>query len=201
MAKKSIFQTIFCKFFRRKYEIVTISNCPFAAPNVRIIALRDIPRYGIKKGTVGGSVSSYHNLSQFGDCWVGENGVVRGKARVSGSAIVRSRAKVHGNAKIKGRAIIYGQAEVYDDALVKDAAEVYGQAKVFGHAKIRGRTFVHSDANVYGRCKSSGRTTIRGNAQVYAKSTVTDSDISGTAVICGNAHVVDKTICNKTIYC
>ena len=200
MAKKNIFRLVFYKIFRRKYEIVTFPACAFGDNGIHIIALRDIPRHGVKKGTVGGSVSSYRNLSQFGDCWVGENGDVGGKARVSGDAIVRSHAKVYGGAKIKDQAIVYGHAEVYDNALIKDTAEVYGQAKVFGHAKIRGETLVHSDANVYGQCTISGRSTIRDNAQVYAKSTVIDSDICGNSVICGRARLVNKTICNKTIH-
>lgn len=197
MAKKNIFQAVFYKIFRRKYEIVSFPVYAFGANNVRIRALRDIPRHGVKKGSIGGSVSSYRNLSQFGDCWVGENGMVYDKARVSGNAIVRSHAKVYGAAKIKGQSIVYGQAEVYGDALIKDSAEIYGQAKVFEHAKICGKAFIHSNAAVYGECIISGRSTVRDNAEVYGKAIIVDSDICGCSDIYGRVHVAGKTICSE----
>ena len=56
----------------------------------RIRALRDIPRYGVKKGDLGGFVESEENLSQSGDCWVAYTAVVRGHA------VVSSDTKVNG---------------------------------------------------------------------------------------------------------
>lgn len=54
----------------------------------RIRALRDIPRYGVEEGDLGGWVESEGNLTQEGDCWVFDDAQVFGKARVFGNASV-----------------------------------------------------------------------------------------------------------------
>ena len=197
---QNILERIFCKIFRRKYEIVSFPVCAFGANNVRIRALRDIPRHNVRKHDIGGSVEGYHNLSQFGDCWVGENGIVCGKARVSGNAIVLSRAKVHGDAKIKGQAIIYGRAEVFGHAKVKETAEIYGQAMVYEHALVKGRSYIHGDVKLYGNCTVSGKTVIRDKSKIRDLAVVHDSDISGQTIVCNDARVVGRKICDKIIF-
>ena len=53
----------------KRYELTDIRNGKLR----RIRALRDIPRYNVKAGDLGGWVESEKNLSQEGDCWVGGN--------------------------------------------------------------------------------------------------------------------------------
>ena len=48
----------------------------------RIRALRDIPRWGGKAGDLGGYVESEENLDQHGLCWVRDDALVWGNARV-----------------------------------------------------------------------------------------------------------------------
>jgi hypothetical protein len=50
----------------------------------RIRALRDIPRYRVTKGDLGGFIESEYNLSHKGDCWVAEDAKIARKARVFG---------------------------------------------------------------------------------------------------------------------
>ena len=66
----------------KKYELLNIRD----GKARRIIALRDIPRYNVKAGDLGGWVESEHNLSQDGDYWVGGNARVDCHARVFGNA-------------------------------------------------------------------------------------------------------------------
>ena len=77
----------------KKYEL-TNETKTLAGGTVlhRIRALRDIPRFGVKAGELGGFVEEENNLSQDGDAWVS------GKARVSGGAEVSGNAKVFCNA-------------------------------------------------------------------------------------------------------
>jgi len=100
-----------------KYEITGITH-PYNSSLHRIKALRDIPRYGIKAGDLGGYVQSESNLSQEGNCWVYGN------------------ARVYGDAKVFGDAEVYGNAEVYGDAKVFGNAEVYGNARVSSPSDI-----------------------------------------------------------------
>ena len=198
--KQNIFKKIFYKILRRKYEIVSFPVYAFGADNVRIRALRDIPRHNVRKYDIGGSVEGYHNLSQFGDCWIGENGKVLGKARVSGDAIVRSQAKIYGHAKIKGQAIVYGWAKVCGHAVVKDMAEIYCQATVSEHAEVKGKSFIHGSVSLSGNCIVSGRTVVRDTAQICDMAIVHDSDVSGNTIIRNDARVLNQKIRNVTIF-
>ena len=54
----------------------------------RIRALRDIQRYGVKKGDLGGFVEREYNLSQEGDCWIADNATVKDFAGVHDDALV-----------------------------------------------------------------------------------------------------------------
>ena len=95
----------------KKYEL-TNETKTLAGGTVlhRIRALRDIPRFGVKAGELGGFVEGENNLSQDGDAWVS------GDAEVSGDAWVFGKAKVYGNAWVSGDAEIYGNANVSGNA-------------------------------------------------------------------------------------
>ena len=83
----------------KKYEL-TKETKTLAGGTVlhRIRALRDIPRFGVKAGELGGFVEGENNLSQDGDAWVFCNANVYGNARVSGNANVSGDAEVSGYA-------------------------------------------------------------------------------------------------------
>ena len=75
----------------RKYEL-TEETKTLADGTVlhRIRALRDISRYGVNAGDIGGWIEKYDNLSQDGNAWVNGNARVYGNAEVSGNAEVKS---------------------------------------------------------------------------------------------------------------
>jgi hypothetical protein len=81
--------------------------------NNHIVALRDIKRWNIKAGDIGGIISSENNLSQDGNAWVYGDAQVYGNARVYGDARVSGNAQVSGNARVYGDAQVYGNARVY----------------------------------------------------------------------------------------
>ncbi len=68
----------------------------------RIQALRDIPRYKVKQGDLGGWVLNENNLDQTGDAWISGNAQVYGHARVFDGARVRGDDEIFGNEKISG---------------------------------------------------------------------------------------------------
>ena len=68
-----------------KYEITDIQHQD--NPNVfRIRALRDIPKFGIKAGNLGGYIEHEGNLSQEGDCWIGDEACVYSNTRIYDTA-------------------------------------------------------------------------------------------------------------------
>lgn len=122
----------------KKYELTDIRNGYLR----RIRALRDIPRYGIKAGDLGGWVETKNNLSHEGDCWIGDNAWVSGHARVDenawvgGNAVVSGKAFIHDNARVDGNAWVDENACLEYDAQVKGNAQVSGNARVAQHGVI-----------------------------------------------------------------
>ena len=90
----------------------------------RIRALRDIPRYHVKAGDLGGLVEMETNLTQFGDAWVADNAIV------FGNTIVRDNAKIYGHACVSGNALVSDIAIVCGSAIVSGNAMVYGDENV-----------------------------------------------------------------------
>ena len=119
----------------------------------RIRALRDIPRFGVKAGELGGFVEGENNLSQDGDALVSGDACVYGDACVSGNACVYGNADIYGNAKVYGKARVSGNAKVSDYAKVYGDAEVSGNADIYGDAEVSG----YADYMVIKNTWSSGR--------------------------------------------
>lgn len=90
----------------------------------RIEALKDFA--DVRKGDLGGYISSESNLSQEGDCWVYDNAMVFGNAKVYGYAMVCDNAWVFGDAWVFDDAWVFGQAKIFDDAWVFGDDEVTG---------------------------------------------------------------------------
>ena len=132
----------------RKYELTEETKTLSGGTVLhRIRALRDIPRFGVKAGELGGFVEGESNLSQDGNAWVS------GDAWVSCDALVSGNACVRGNAKVFGDALVSVNAKVFGDA------KVYGKAKVYGNAEVRGDALVSGNADymVIKNIWSSGR--------------------------------------------
>ena len=72
----------------KKYELTSETMTKFGVTFRRVKALRDIPRFGVKKGDKGGWVDAEKRLDQAGDAWVYGDARVYGNARVSGNARV-----------------------------------------------------------------------------------------------------------------
>ena len=120
----------------------------------RIEATKDIEKFGVKVGDLGGYIEKEYNLS--GNAWVSGDARVYGNAWVSGDALVCDNAWVSGdalvcgNAKVSGDALVSGDAHVSGDAEVSGDSEVYGNAKVSGDALVSGDARLHGDSEVRG---------------------------------------------------
>ena len=175
----------------RKYELTKETKI-LADGTVlhRVRALRDIPRYGVKAGDLGGWVEKESNLSQDGDAWVSGNAWVYGDASVYGDA------KVSGNAEVSGHALVYGNAWVSGNALVYGNASVYGNAEVYGYAQVSGNALVYGNASVYGNAQVSGNALVYGDAWVSGDAWVYgDAEVSGDAKVSANSdYMVIKNI-------
>ena len=94
-----------------KFEITDQAHP--ANPNLhRIRALRDIPRWEVKAGDLGGWIEKETSLNQSGNAWVSGDAQVSGNAWVSGDAWVSDDAGVSGTARVSGDAWVSGNAQV-----------------------------------------------------------------------------------------
>ena len=107
-----------------KFELTSETKIVGVRTLHRIRALRDIPRWGVKSGDLGGWLESERNLAQSGGAWVSGDAWVYGGARVSGDAWVSGDARVSGDAQVYGDALVYGDAQVSGNAWVSGDAQV-----------------------------------------------------------------------------
>jgi len=84
-----------------------------------IQATRDIPFSGVRKGDLGGEVSGYHNLSQTGDCWIGEKSKVIGSSRVEGDTLL-SGSRIGENSSL----IISGSSELIQTTIERCSGNI-----------------------------------------------------------------------------
>lgn len=142
----------------KKYEITTKVKIIDDRKFYRIKALRDIG--DVKAGQLGGYVESEKNLSQEGNCWIGNDVVLMDDARVEenatiiGDSVVRNKGVVKGNAFVKnatvcdnavveGRAYVAGGLHDYDSIVIKDNAIVRGN--LVGSYVICGHTIIDGE--------------------------------------------------------
>ena len=93
----------------QKYELTGTTKVNDWGVTVhQIRATEDIPRFGVRKGDLGGWVES--ETLRNGDARVYGNAQVSGDARVSGNAWVSGNAQVYGNARVSeiGHYLIVG---------------------------------------------------------------------------------------------
>ena len=145
----------------------------------------------ISDSVLGGWIANEQNLSQEGNCWVGDNATVGGTARVYDNAQVLDDAQVYGEAQIYGNALVYNNARiseharVYDNAVVYDEAKVYGIARVFGNAQIYGGAQIFDEAMVNDDAKVHYMGRVYENAHVYGNADIGNhSKIFGEMCIC-----------------
>ena len=99
----------------------------------RIVATKDLPARGVKKGDLGGWIEKEYNLD--GNAWVRYSAIVCGDAQV------------------------YGNAEIYGDAIVSGEAIVFGNSRICGNAWVKGNVTICEDAQVesmYDFCNFNG---------------------------------------------
>lgn len=122
----------------KKYEIIKddYKELDFATV-YRIRALKDIKKYGVKAGDLGGYIEDEENLSHKGKCWVDKDSIVFDDAYVSDDAIIinsiidgtNDEVNIYGNSEIINSRIS-DEVSVYN-SIVKNVSDLYGDGHVF----------------------------------------------------------------------
>lgn len=149
-----------------------------AQPFMRIKALVDIPRHGVKKGQLGGLVAGEFNLSQTGDAWIDKGAIVSDSALVTDDAMVADQARIRGSAIISGAATVNGNAVVTDQAIVRDTAIVTDDARIADKSEVSGSAQVGEFARLHDRSRVTDRAVVNGHV-----------DLQGYAVVGGEQRL------------
>ena len=154
-----------------KYEITNIVGYRFKRKVYRIRALKDFG--DVKKGYLGGYVSSYENLSQYGDCWIYDDAAVIDNALLENDSTVHNMTIVHGDSIIRGKSEVYNSTRICGSSYINNSI-------------ISGKSLL-KDVRVY-------NSKIKGNLIAWGVgNSIYYSNIRGTL------YLNDSTICNSKI--
>lgn len=129
----------------RKYEM-TGEEKEFKGHIVhRIRASRDFGN--VKAGDLGGWIEREKNLSHTWICWVSDEAIVYGNARVF------DNAQVYHEAVVSGDAWICDRARIHDRANISGSAKICGMTDVCGEAEISGDVYIYRSVTVCGKAK------------------------------------------------
>ncbi|WP_442637963.1 hypothetical protein [Rossellomorea marisflavi] len=190
--------------FERKYEMTSETMKKGNVTVHRIRYLRDIPKYGVAEGDLGGFIQTELNLKHSGDAVILGDAVVMDDAHVKNSAIVKDeavvsmRATIVGSAvisveaQVMGDAVVGGNAMVSDYAIVKDNAHVTETAKVLGYVTLSDSSRVSGQSALGGHVKVSGQAQVSHNCEPKGK--YEKYHVFGDVQITGNASVESGAI-------
>ena len=136
-----------------KYKLIKEPNSRY----FRIKALKNIPRYSVKRGDLGGLVETEGNLDQTGDSWIDKESRVVNSAYVGGNAyvcnggVVRDNSAMGGAAKLDGGymqnysraggfAVIHGN--------MYDSSKAFGTSYLGEHARLEGLSTLADNAYI-----------------------------------------------------
>lgn len=150
----------------------------------RLKATRDIPLHGIKKGDLGGFVSSKHVLSHEGDAWITESAIVEHTLSDSGYGPLRNQHDRRKN-MITGNALITGAAYV--------VASYIHNAQVQDNAIVRFSSISGSDCHISGNSKVL-RSKLDGAVRLSKEALVDDATLSGNIMLSDKAELFNVRI-------
>lgn len=134
-----------------KYKLIKEPNSKY----FRIKALKDIPRYNVKKGDLGGLVETEGNLNQTGDSWIDKESRVVNSAHVWGNAYVCNGGVMQDSSALYGTAKLYGgYMQNYSRAggcaiilgIMRDSSKAFGNSYLGEHVSLDGLSTLADNA-------------------------------------------------------
>lgn len=151
----------------RKYEFTGEKQVlPNGITVSQIKALRDIPRFKVKEGDLGGWLQFSENLLEENDAWVNEGAIVYGIATV-----VRDNAYIGGQATVASTFDAYstigGDTFISDKAVVKNCVFTGKEITIRGEAQVESCNFYGKNIVVRGTASIKGVSIMESAKKVY----------------------------------
>lgn len=150
-----------------KYRITDETRIVEGCKVHRIIRVRDNFR--------GGFIEDEDNLSYSGNCWIHDNAVVMGEARLSGDANITDTALVKDFAKIGDRAFVGGDTLIAGSSRVNGGAYVVDNCRIDGRAVVGGRARLHGHVRVTSEARIDGWAIVNGHVLITDQASITDN--------------------------
>lgn len=160
----------------------------------RIRATRDMPKYIVGAGDLGGWMSKDATLGE--DCWVFGESVLGGYAQLLDNSYMSF------NAQVLDHAVVSLASRVRSDAVVSGHARVHHMSVVAGSARVEGNAFVSYMSKVTHESCVRGNAQVLGKSRVYDNSLVTDDAVlenavtMGDTLVAGSAWIFDTSVKN-----
>lgn len=174
----------------------------------RIQATRNFGR--VQAGAKGGWVEQEYNLSQQSACWIADDAVAMGAARVKENgqlteraiamdrAIIGDNARLADDARASGWCCVGGNAYLFDQAHITESAVIEGDTEMCGMSVARGSALIFQGAHLLEQADVSGSAKVGGYARVTRGCTTSPVHFMGL-----NYHITiqdeDMTIGCKTM--
>lgn len=155
----------------KKYELVPDRQIIVAGTALyRIRALKDFGN--VKAGDLGGFVRSEDNLSQLGNCWVGDEAQAYDQAVISDDAQILGRGRVYGHGRVSDRGLVLGNAQVFENGWVLKNGVAFDNTKIFGAAQLRDHGLAYGDSEIFDDVRVVNRGQVFGHARIGGKTVI-----------------------------
>ena len=155
----------------RKYEITDITMRFEGRTLYRIRALKNFSN--VKKGNLGGWVSSEDNLSQEGDCWIYDeakcmdNARMHDNSKMYNNSVMYEYSAMHGNSKMCNNSKMYDDSEMHDDSRMYDHSMMYDHSKMYDHSEMNDYSIMYNNSEMHGYSKMRDNSTMYNNSKIY----------------------------------
>jgi len=185
-----------------KYELIDIdknSNEYAHGLRYRVKALRDFS--DIKAGDVGGFVTSEHNLSQNGDCWVYDDAKMFDNSEIHNDAKMHNNSEMHNNSKMLNNSEMFDSSKMHNNSKMYDSSKMYDNSKMRVNSEMLGNSEMHDNSEMVDNSEMFDNSEMRGNSKMRGDAKMHDnSRMYGDAKMIGDAKMLDNSTLNTTLY-
>ena len=170
----------------KKYEITDITMEFGIKTLYRIRALKDFS--DVKKGDLGGWVSSEDNLSQEGNCWI------YNEAKCMDNAKMYNNSTMHDYSEMYDYSIMRGDSEMHSYTEMHDYAIMYSCSKMYGCSEMYDSSTMHGNSTMYGNSMMCDYSRMFDNSEMFDNSAMYEySVMNGYSIMFDSSEMHDRS--------
>ena len=170
----------------RKYELTNISMEFGIKTLYRIRALKDFS--DVKRGELGGWVSSEDNLSQEGNCWI------YNEAKCMDNAKMYNNSTMHDYSEMYDYSIMRGDSEMHSYTEMHDYAIMYSCSKMYGCSEMHDSSTMHGNSTMYGNSMMCDYSRMFDNSEMFDNSAMYEySVMNGYSIMFDSSEMHDRS--------